>query len=89
MRSMRHLAERDPNMHAVETETPRHMSGLDFPEAILSNRVPAGTYHEGITCTHYKAYLLCFKAEAPSVDAVQKLLNPESALEFTGKTTAH
>jgi hypothetical protein len=45
-------------MHAVETETPRHISGFDFTEAILSNQVPAGTYYEGITGTHHKSYLL-------------------------------
>lgn len=45
--------------------------------------MPEGTYYQGTACTQLRAYLLCFEAEASSVDAVQALLNVDHKLELS------
>jgi hypothetical protein len=83
VRSMRHFGERDPNIKMVEGETKHRMSGMDFWQTILSNHVPEGTYFQGLSCTHLNAYILCFKAEAPTVELVRALLNVDGKLKFS------
>lgn len=83
VRSMRHIGERDPNIKILETETKRTMAGLDFWQIILSNHLSGSRiYFEGLSCTRLKAYVLCFKAEAPTVDLVRALLNLNGKLEI-------
>jgi hypothetical protein len=83
VRSLRHAAERDPHEKTVRAEESRRMQGLEFVQAILSSEVPEGIYYQGIACTQMKAYLLCFKAEAPSTNAVEALLNLGGKLQLT------
>lgn len=83
VRSVRHAGEWDPKIHTIEPETQRQMAGLEFTETIVSNQIPEGrTYYQGVTCAHYGAYLLCFKAEAPTVEALRELLNVEGKLQI-------
>jgi hypothetical protein len=66
----------------VESETPQHFAGLEFSQTILSNKIPAGAYYEGLSCTHFRAYALCFKAEASTVESVRALVNLQGTLEI-------
>src|ERR1700727_3411578 len=84
VRSMRHFGERDPNIKMVEGETKHRMSSMDFWQTILSNHVPEGTYFQGLSCTHLNAYILCFKAEAPTQELIRALLNVDGKVKFFG-----
>jgi hypothetical protein len=91
VRGLRRLAEHlpgsreklDPDMKLIEAETPRTWAGLDFSEVIYSHRIPEGTYYQGATCTHLKAYALCFKAEGASVELVRALLSLDGKFEVS------
>jgi hypothetical protein len=88
VRSLRHSAERLQGEKTVETEEPRHMAGLDFVQAILSEQLPEGSFiYQGIACTQLRGYLLCFETEAPSVDSARALLNLDDKLELKAKLT--
>ena len=82
VRSLRHMGEKDPALKTVESETPQHFAGLEFSQTILSNKIPAGAYYEGLSCTHFRAYALCFKAEASTVESVRALVNLQGTLEI-------
>lgn len=74
----------DPNAKVIEPQTPRTWAGLDFRELIMSLYMPdgTGTHYMGVTCTHLKAYVLCFRAHAGSVEMVRGLLKLERKLEI-------
>ena len=86
VRSLRHGAERLKGEKTVQTEEPRHMAGLDFSQAVLSEELPEGMVYQGIACTQLRGYLLCFETEAPSVDEVRALLNLDGRLELRAKS---
>lgn len=85
VRSLRHGAERLKGEKTVQTEEPRHMGGLDFVQAVLSEEISEGLIYQGIACTQLRSYLLCFETEAPSVDAARALMNVDGKLEANGK----
>src|ERR1700730_4632497 len=88
VRSLRHSAERLQGEKTVETEEPRHMAGLDFVQAILSEQIPEDSFiYQGIACTTLRGYLLCFETEAPSVASARALLNLDDKLELKAKLT--
>jgi hypothetical protein len=86
VRSLRHSGERLSGEKTVQTEEARHMAGLDFVQAILSEQLPeGGLIYQGIACTQLRGYLLCFEAEAPSVDSAKALLNLDDKLQLNTK----
>jgi hypothetical protein len=87
VRSLRHGGERLKGEKTVQTEEPRHMAGLDFSQAFLSEELPEGMVYQGIACTQLRGYLLCFETEAPSVDEARALLNLDAKLELKTKST--
>ncbi len=87
VRSLRHSGERLKGEKSVQTEEPRHMAGLDFSQAVLSEELPEGMVYQGIACTQLRGYLLCFETEAPSVDEARALLNLDGKLELKTKPT--
>jgi hypothetical protein len=76
----------DPNTKVIEPQTPRTWAGLDFRELIMSIYMPdgTGTHYMGVTCTHLKEYVLCFKGHSGSVEMVRGLLKLDHKLEITG-----
>jgi hypothetical protein len=87
VRSFRHSGERLKGERTVRTEEPRHMAGLDFSQAVLSEELPGGMVYQGIACTQLRGYLLCFETEAPSIDEALALLNLDGKLELKAKPT--
>jgi hypothetical protein len=85
VRSLRHSAERLKDEKTVQTEESRHMAGLDFVQAVLSEEMPTGMVYQGIACTQLRGYLLCFETEAPNVDSARSLLNLDDKLELKTK----
>ncbi|MFZ0955481.1 MAG: hypothetical protein WAN60_04010 [Candidatus Sulfotelmatobacter sp.] len=85
VRSFRHSGKRLKGEKTVQTEEPRHMAGLDFSQAVLSEELPSGTVFQGIACTQLRGYLLCFETEAPSLDEALALLNLDGKLELKAK----
>ena len=87
---LRHLAETnpknraelDPDLKLVEGETPRKWAGLDFQEMIFSHKVPGGMFYQGATCAFLKTYVLCFRAEAASVELLRPMLMLDKKLEI-------
>jgi hypothetical protein len=86
VRSFRHSGEHLKGEKTVQTEEPRHMAGLDFSQAVLSEELPGGMVYQGIACTQLRGYLLCFETEAPSVDEASALLNLDGKLELKAKS---
>jgi hypothetical protein len=76
----------DPNTKVIEPQTPRTWAGLDFRELIMSIQMQdgTGTHYMGVTCTHLKEYVLCFKGHSGSVEMVRGLLELDHKLEITG-----
>jgi hypothetical protein len=76
----------DPNTKVIEPQTPRTWAGLDFRELIMSIQMQdgTGTHYMGVTCTHLKEYVLCFKGHSGSVEMVRGLLKLDHKLEITG-----
>ena len=74
----------DPNTKVIEPQTPRTWAGLDFRELIMSIQMQdgTGTHYMGVTCTHLKEYVLCFKGHSGSVEMVRGLLRLEHKLEI-------
>jgi hypothetical protein len=73
----------DPNTKVIEPQTPRTWAGLDFRELIMSIQMQdgTGTHYMGVTCTHLKEYVLCFKGHSGSVEMVRGLLKLDHKLE--------
>jgi hypothetical protein len=92
VRSLRQLGEqdpnnrgqRDPNFKTIEAEIPKTWSGIDFREFIGSRYRPKSgtTDYVGLTCTHLKDYVLCFRAEAHSLPLLRALLMLDGKLEI-------
>jgi len=82
VRSMRHLAERDPNMKTIQTETPRKWAGLDFLETIATIQQPGHLPYVGMTCTHLNAYVMCFRGEANTEALARALVMLDRKLEI-------
>ena len=76
----------DPNTKVIEPQTPRTWAGLDFRELIMSIQMQdgTGTHYMGVTCTHLKEYVLCFKGHSGGVEMVRGLLKLDHKLEITG-----
>jgi hypothetical protein len=76
----------DPNTKVIEPQTPRTWAGLDFRELIMSIQMQdgTGTHYMGVSCTHLKEYVLCFKGHSGSVEMVRGLLKLDHKLEITG-----
>jgi hypothetical protein len=75
-------SRRDPNTKTIEPETPRKWAGLDFEEIIMKLDVSGVPHYIGVTCTHSKDYVLCFRGEARTLEMVQDLLKLERKLEI-------
>ena len=86
VRSMRHLAERDPNMKTIQPETPRKWAGLDFLETIATIQQPGHLPYVGMACTHLNAYVMCFRGEADTESLARALVMLDHKLEITGAT---
>jgi len=84
VRSLRHLAERDPNMKTIQLETPRKWAGLDFLEVIANIPQPGHLPYVGVTCTHLNAYVMCFRGEADTESLARALVMLDHKLEITG-----
>ena len=84
-----HPGQLDPNTKVIEPETPRKWAGLDFQELIMSIIRSDRLYYSGVTCTHLKDYVLCFKAEAATPVLVHALLMLEGKLEITATPLVH
>jgi hypothetical protein len=84
VRSMRHLAERDPNMKTIQPETPRKWAGLDFLETIATIQQPGHLPYVGMACTHLNAYVMCFRGEADTESLARALVMLDHKLEITG-----
>jgi hypothetical protein len=76
-------SRRDPNAQTIEPETPRKWAGLDFEEIIMKLGDSGSQHYIGVTCTHLKDYVLCFRGEARTLEMVQDLLKLERKLEIT------
>jgi len=76
----------DPNTKVIEPQTPRTWAGLDFRELIMSIQMQdgTGTHYMGVSCTHLKEYVLCFKGHSGSVEMVRGLLKLDHKLGITG-----
>jgi hypothetical protein len=83
VRSMRHLAERDPDMKTIQIETPRKWAGLDFLEGIATLHRSGHLVYVGLTCTHLKAYVMCFRSEADTEVLARALVMLDHKLEIT------
>ena len=81
---MRQVGEKDSKMKVVEAETTRHWAGLPFTEVILNDPSPLGPSYQGLSCTHLRVYILCFKVQASSPEEVKKLLNLDGRLTDLG-----
>jgi hypothetical protein len=84
VRSVRHLAERDPDMKTIQIETPRKWAGLDFLEGIATLHRSGHLVYVGLTCTHLSAYVMCFRAEADTETLARALVMLDHKLEITG-----
>jgi len=84
VRSLRHLAERDPDMKTIQLETPRKWAGLDFLEGIATLHRSERLVYVGLTCTHLNAYAMCFRAEADTEVLARALVMLDRKLEITG-----
>lgn len=82
VRKLRENGERFAGQRAAEPEKHVRMAGAEFATAILTTKIEEGTYFQGVACTERKPYLLCFKAEAPTIDAVRALLALDHKLAF-------
>ena len=83
VRSVRHLAERDPDMRTIQTETPRKWAGLDFLEDIATLHRSGHLVYVGITCTHLSAYAMCFRGEADTEALARALVMLNHKFEIT------
>ena len=83
----------DPNAKTAEPETPKKWAGMDFVEVIMNMNRTDPPHYIGVTCTHFKDYVLCIRAEGRSLELVQALLKMDGKLELTnqpaGKTATH
>jgi hypothetical protein len=84
VRSVRHLAERDPDMRTIQIETPRKWAGLDFLEGIATLHRSGHLVYVGLTCTHLSAYVMCFRGEADTESLARALVMLDHKLEITG-----
>lgn len=84
VRSLRHLAERDPEMKTIQLETPRKWAGLDFLEGIATIHRSGRLVYVGLTCTHLSAYVMCFRSEADTESLARALVMLNHKLEITG-----
>ena len=78
----------DPNAKTVEPETPKKWAGMDFVEVIMNMHRTDPPLYIGVTCAHFKNYVLCIRAEARSLELVQALLKMDGKLEVTGNQPA-
>jgi hypothetical protein len=83
VRSLRHLAERDPDMKTIQLETPRKWAGLDFLEVITTLHRSEHLVYVGLTCTHLNAYVMCFRSEADTEQLARALVMLDRKLEIT------
>jgi len=83
VRSVRHMAERDPDMKTIQTETPRKWAGLDFLEDIATLHQSGHLVYVGLTCTHLSAYVMCFRAEADTEQLARALVMLDHKLKIT------
>lgn len=84
VRSMRHLAERDPDMKTIQLETPRKWASLDFLEGIATIHRSERLVYVGLACTHLNAYVMCFRAEADTEQLARALIMLDRKLEVNG-----
>lgn len=84
VRSVRHVAERDPDMKTIQVETPRKWAGLDFLEGIATLHRSGRLVYVGVTCTHLNAYVMCFRSEADTEGLARALVMLDRKLEITG-----
>jgi len=84
VRSVRHMAERDPDMKTIQLETPRKWAGLDFLEGIATLHRSERLVYVGLTCTHLNAYVMCFRSEADTEGLARALVMLNRKLEITG-----
>jgi hypothetical protein len=82
VRSVRHRAERDPDMKTIQLETPRKWAGQDFLEVIATLHRSEGLLYVGVTCTHLNAYVMCFRAEADTEQLARALVMLDHKLEI-------
>ena len=82
-RSMRHLAERKPDLKTIQLETPRKWAGLDFLEIIATLQGSGRLSYVGLTCTHLNAYVMCFRSEAATEQLARALVTLDHKLETT------
>jgi hypothetical protein len=85
VRSMRHLAEREPDTKTIQAETPRKWAGLDFLEIIATLHQSERLSYVGLTCTHLNAYVMCFRSEAATEQLARGLVMLDRKLQITAR----